>query len=277
MRQIFFIVWFFINSIAIYSQQDTINKVDEKNLKQGYWVVKDETNNKVEEGSYKNDLKTGVWKSRYNDGTLKQEITYVENKPDGYAKFYYPSGVVSEEGIWKGNKWVGEYKYYYPNGKPSYEWKYSEQGKRTGVQKYYHENGVIMIEGDWNEGKESGPIKEYDDKGKLVAEKTFNNGQLDEASVKIYTPTNNTINPNQENNKQEVINEVKPNQNINIGVFTGNGHNVTYTKDKKIERDGEWKDGKLINGKRYYYDESGKLTKTSVYKNGNIINIIYPD
>jgi len=92
----------FIISIAIYSQQDTINKVDEKNLKQGYWVVKDETNNKIEEGLYKNDLKTGVWKSHYNDGTLKQEITYVDNKPDGYAKFYYPSGVVSEEGIWKG-------------------------------------------------------------------------------------------------------------------------------------------------------------------------------
>jgi len=115
-------------------------------------------------------------------------------------------------------------------------------------------------------------------KRKISCRKTFNNGQLDVASVKIYTPTNNTINPNQEPIQQpEVIKEVKTNQNKDIGVFTGNGHNVTYTKDRKIEREGDWKDGKLIDGKRYYYDESGKLTKTSVYKNGNIVNIIYPD
>ena len=274
MKRAFLLIWFLTIALINFGQQDTINIVDGNNQKQGFWINKDDANNKIEEGSYKDDLKIGLWKSYYSDGTIKQEITYTDNKPDGYAKFYYPSGVVSEEGIWKGNKWVGEYKYFYPNGKPSYEWKYSEQGKRTGVQKYFHENGNVMIEGEWNEGKESGPIKEFDESGKLVAEKTFNNGQLDEASVKIFTPTNNTT---QNNNQQDVIKEVPTNQNINVGIFTGNGHNITYTKDKQIEREGEWKDGKLIDGKRYYYGEDGKLTKTSIYKNGNIVNIVYPD
>lgn len=278
MKSILLIILILSSYLAI-CQRDTLNKTDANNLKQGYWIVKNDNGKKVEEGIYKNDLKNGYWKSYYDDGTLKQEITYIENKPDGYAKFYYPSGVVSEEGIWKGNKWVGEYKYYYPNGKPSYQWKYNEQGKRTGVQKYYHENGNIMIEGEWNEGKETGPIKEYDESGKLVAEKTFNNGQLDETSVKTYTSNNNTNNNNNEqnNNSNHIIINNNNEQNINVGVFSGNGHNVTYTKNKQIEREGEWKDGKLMDGKRYYYDDSGKLTKTTVYKNGNVVNIIYPD
>ncbi|MBI5542178.1 MAG: toxin-antitoxin system YwqK family antitoxin [Bacteroidia bacterium] len=275
MNRISVIICFLMMSVFVFGQKDTINKVDANNQKQGYWVVNDENGKKVEEGKYLNNSKVGLWKSYFTDGTIKQEITFIDNKPDGYAKFYYPSGVVSEEGIWKGNKWVGEYKYFFPNGKPSYEWKYSEQGKRTGVQKYYHENGKIMIEGEWNEGKESGPIKEYDENGKLVAEKTFNNGLLDEASVKIYSPTNNTNNQVQENTNNVIINDNKTPVNNNVGLFTGNGFNITYTKDRKKEREGEWKDGKLIDGKRYYYDETGKLTKTSVYKNGNIVNIIY--
>jgi antitoxin component YwqK of YwqJK toxin-antitoxin module len=276
MKSFLIILCFLIFSICSFGQNDTLNVTDGNNLKQGYWIVKDDGGNKIEEGKYLNGAKIGKWKGYYTDGTVKQELTYIDNKPDGYAKFYYPSGIVSEEGIWKGNKWVGEYKYYYPNGKPSYEWKYSEQGKRTGVQKYYHENGKIMIQGEWNEGKESGPIKEYDENGKLVAEKTFNNGQLDEASVKIFSPStnNNTDNQTNDNNTQNNVNEIKS-VNTNVGYFSGNGHNVTYTKDRKIEREGEWKDGKLMDGKRYYYDETGKLAKTSVYKNGNIVNIIY--
>ena len=279
MKPILHMIIFIFLTGNLWAQNDTLNKTDENNLKQGYWIVTDDGNKKIEEGRYVNGSKIGLWKGYYTDGTIKQEITYKENKPDGYAKFYYPSGTVSEEGIWKGNKWVGEYKYYYPNGKPSYEWKYSEQGKRTGVQKYYHENGNIMIEGEWNEGKESGPIKEYDENGKLVAEKSFNNGQLDESSVKIYNsnPTNNQVQENNTNNTNQNNSNTNDNSNKPVTYFTGNGYNVTYTKDKKIEREGDWKDGKLMDGKRYYYDESGKLVKTSVYKNGNIVNIIYND
>jgi len=273
MKLLLYIFSFLLFSGFSYGQKDTLNVTDANNQKQGYWIVKDNGGNKMEEGRYLNDTKTGKWIGYYTDGSVKQELTYIDNKPDGYAKFYYPSGLVSEEGIWKENKWVGEYKYYYPNGKPSYEWKYNEQGKRTGEQKYYHENGNIMIEGEWNEGKESGTIKEYDESGKLVAEKTFNNGQLDEASVKIYSPNANNVQI-QENNTTVNTNEIKP-VNTNVGVFNGNGYNVTYTKERKVEREGDWKDGKLMDGKRYYYDETGKLTKTTIYKNGNIVNIVY--
>ncbi len=266
-----------ITANVAFSQKDTLNQLNENNEKHGYWIEKDEAGVKTDEGRYVNGKKEGIWKGFYEDGKIKHEITFKENKADGYAKFYYPTGVLNEEGIWKGNKWVGQYKFYHPNGNTSYDWSYNESGKREGTQKYYHENGKVMIEGDWNDGKESGVLKEYDETGKLIAEKNFADGKLDASSVKIYdNSANNTSNETNDNNETNVI--VKDNtQNTSVGVFNGNGYNVTKTKFGKIDREGEWENGRLINGKRYYYDEEQKLIKTNIYKNGNVVNIIYPE
>ncbi|MCX7862290.1 MAG: toxin-antitoxin system YwqK family antitoxin [Bacteroidales bacterium] len=258
-----------------WSQSDTINRTDSEGKQHGYWIIY-EKNLKSEEGRFDHGVRIGVWKGYYPNGKIKHEITYQNGKPNGYAKFYYENGNISEEGIWKENKWVGDYKYYHPNGNIAYEWKYSETGKRTGVQKYYHENGKLMIEGEWKEGKESGTIKEYDNNGKLIAEKTFNDGQLDVASVKIYTSDNQNIAKKEqvEPNITPVVQETKQVSN-DIGVFDGNGFHKVYTKDGKLDREGEWKNGRLIDGKKYFYDENGKLIKTTIYKNGNVVNIIY--
>jgi antitoxin component YwqK of YwqJK toxin-antitoxin module len=197
-----------------------------------------------------------------------------------HSKFYYPTGVLNEEGIWKGNKWVGQYKFYHPNGNTSYDWSYNEQGKREGTQKYYHENGKVMIEGDWKDGKESGILKEYDETGKLIAEKNFADGKLDASSVKIYssstnTNTNNTTNVVNDNETHVVVKDNT--QNANVGVFDANGYNVTKTKFGKVDREGQFQNGRLMDGKRYFYDEEQKLIKTNIYKNGNVVNIVYPD
>jgi len=273
-----FLFLIFVANIAL-CQKDTLNQFNENNEKSGYWIEKNEAGVKTDEGTYVNGKKEGLWKGYYDNGKIKHEITFKGNRADGYAKFYYESGIVSEEGIWKGNKWVGQYKYYHPNGNTSYDWSYNEQGKREGVQKYYHDNGKIMIEGDWKDGKESGILKEYDESGKLIAEKNFADGKLDASSVKIYNNSaTNTTNDdkNNETDKNNIIVKENTQQNSSVGVFDGNGYNVTKTKFGKVDREGDFQNGRLMNGKRYHYDEAGNLVKTSIYKNGNVVNIIYP-
>lgn len=264
-----------------FSQNPDINKKDDNGLKQGSWVFyyDDEKTQVKEEGEFKDNKKTGLWKTYYKSGNKKGEITYVNNKPNGYVKFYYENGNVSEEGLWKGNKWVGEYKYYHKNGTPSYEWNYNESGKRTGEQKYYHENGKIMIQGNWQNGKENGTIKEYDNTGKLIAEKTFNDGKMDETSVKIYKNSKSNNNSNSNSNTNTTITTTN-NKTIDVkkdvDYFDGNGFHVVYNKNKQKDREGDFKNGKLVNGKRYYYNPDNTLKKTVIYNNGNIANIIYP-
>jgi antitoxin component YwqK of YwqJK toxin-antitoxin module len=263
-----------LSSFCSFAQKDTINKTDADGKQHGYWIIS-ENNVKTDEGRFEHGVKVGIWKGYYPNGNIKQQLTYKDNKPNGYAKFYYENGKVSEEGIWTENKWVGDYKYYHPNGNPAYEWKYNESGKRTGVQRYYHENGKIMIEGDWKEGKENGVVKEYDNQGTLVAEKSYNDGQLDASTVKIYTPTEKSDTQKVNENKSNQTQEVTPQQNTKIDYFDGNGFHKTYTKDGKTDREGDWKGGRFIDGKKYFYDDSGKLVKTTIYKNGNVVNIIY--
>jgi antitoxin component YwqK of YwqJK toxin-antitoxin module len=262
---------------------DTINKTDASGQKSGRWIIFDDTKTIVlEEGKYILNKKEGIWKKYYDSGKIKHELTYKSNKPDGYAKFYYENGIVSEEGLWKNNKWVGEYKFYFENGNVSYEWKYNEQGKRSGEQKYYHPNGKVMIVGDWQEGKESGIIKEFDENGNLVSEKNFSNGTLDQNSIKNYDVADKKNENNQIKNevKDPVTNDVKTNNVQNntsdkLTLFNGTGYNKLYTKDGKIEQEGDFVNGILQLGKKYYYDASGKLAKTVIIKDGKVYNVIY--
>ena len=261
------------------SAQDTINQIDANGLKQGYWITyyKEKPEQIKEEGRYKDNKKEGIWKTYFITGKPKSEITYKNNKPNGYAKIYYPNGILQEEGIWKGNKWVGQYRFYHKNGKPAYEWNYNESGKREGIQKYYYDNGQLMIEGNWSNGKEDGVIKEYDRNGHLKVEKTFNNGKMDITSVKFYKPA-----PVDTTKKTQSPSPQKPAPSENSGnpdldEFKDSGYRILLNKDKLKYKEGEFKKGKLYNGKEYFYDENKKLIKINIYKKGKLVDIQYKD
>ena len=52
------------------------------------------------------------------------------------------------------------------------------------------------------------------------------------------------------------------------GKFDPNGYNKIYNANDELEQDGDFKDGRLFNGKMYVYDSDGLLLKVKVYKNG---------
>jgi len=251
---------------------DTVNFVDTQNNKQGYWLtVNPESLQKIQEGNYFKGKKEGIWKTYYVNGNLKSEISYKDGEKYGFAKIYYENGKLAEEGMWLKDKWVGKYKSYYSNGKLSYLWNYNDYGKRSGYQLYFYENGNIKIDGEWFDGKENGQINEYYQSGVLKYQKVFLNGKCECQSVKIYRE--------EENIKKE--NPIKIDSVINsqtdikfvtevdtIKVFNGTGSYILYRKDKKPEREGEFIDGILMNGKEYIYNAIGELIKIQEYKDG---------
>jgi antitoxin component YwqK of YwqJK toxin-antitoxin module len=288
---------------------DTINFVDANGLKQGHWNVTNKTkklegykdDQKVEEGYYKDGKKTGIWKQYYPNGTIKSEITFVNNRPFGYAKFYFSNGKLSEEGMWENSRWVGKYKMYYETGQIFYEFQYNEQGKREGEQKYFHENGKVMIEGNWQDGKEGGIIKEYYSSGNLKSEKNFKNGELDSAPIKIYEDnpesaikvreqeviikdkTSNTIQkkegepvvPNSTTGNKEEENSPTSTSQLapsTISVLS-DGFHKTFNKNKLVDKEGIFKNGKLVDGKIYEYNDK-TLKKTIIIKNAKVTEVI---
>ena len=84
---------------------DTLNRVDQKNQKQGPWVLRlDEVRGEPgyeEEGIFKNDKKEGVWRL-YN---LQGDLTGIENyrwgNKDGVQQYFTMYGDVIREESWR--------------------------------------------------------------------------------------------------------------------------------------------------------------------------------
>jgi antitoxin component YwqK of YwqJK toxin-antitoxin module len=259
----------FSQSFKIY-KGDTVNVRDVNNKRQGVWVKFNKAGNVIEKGKYINNKKEGIWMGYYPSGKIKHEITYKKNRPDGPAKFYYENGKISEQGIWKMNKWVGNYKYFHKNGNLAYDWKYNDSGRRTGEQKYYYEDGSLMIKGDWTDGKKIGVLTEFYPDGSIKSEINFVEGKIQVSSVKEYEvaekPAKKQIAPKLQTVNKKTFNKPQ--------VFNKTGYYKTYNEFKKLDREGQFVNGKLMDGKRCFYDEDGNLIRTLIYKNGKITEVI---
>lgn len=260
---------------------DTLNMIDDNNLKQGFWKIFGknkklpgyEPDQVVEEGEYKNSRKQGIWKFFYSSGKVKSEIAYTNSRPNGFYKTYYENGQVEEEGTWKNNRNTGNFKRYYENGQVSQDFTFNPSGKREGKQAYFYENGQVMIEGEWAGGKESGVVTEYYENGDIKAEKAFNGGVIDVANTKTFEAKNPIKDREAEElkNAPEEVVKVEKTDKVNIGGFNGNGEHTMYNENKQISKVGMFKNYRLMEGKLYLYDENGILTRIKRFKQGRFI------
>jgi antitoxin component YwqK of YwqJK toxin-antitoxin module len=273
------VVSLLLTSVSMASNR---NQLDQTGLKQGYWVITAEmsgdrsypTGAKVEEGFYKDDLRDGVWKKYYPSGKLRSEITYVLGKPHGYYVTFYSNGGIEEQGNWIDEKNVGEFKRYYENGKVHQHFYFNEQGKRHGIQYYFHENGNPALVVDIKNGIESGLQKRFNPDGTLAEEKIFEHGKVKAGSTKTYKQPK-AIEPKADPNNPEIGREVSADRSkfkTNPAIpFEQNGYNTLYDVNGNITQSGEFKNGKLYNGKWYRYNSSGVLVKIDLFRKGKYI------
>lgn len=85
---------------------DTINRVDKKNFKQGKWVLSVPPlrgeEGYEEEGMFKDDQKEGVFRRYTTQGDIIAVETYLHNGKDGIQQYYTPLGALVREESWKG-------------------------------------------------------------------------------------------------------------------------------------------------------------------------------
>ena len=259
---------------------DTVNIVDENNLKQGFWKIFGkmrripgyEPDQVIEQGEYGNSRKQGLWTKFFASGKIKSEIQYRNSRPNGAYRTFYENGQVEEEGNWKNNRNTASFKRYYENGQVSQDFAFNSSGKRDGKQVYFYENGQVMIEADITAGKETF-VKEYFEDGTVKAEKSFVDGKLDEANTKVYESKAPVKDRDAEELKKAPIEIVKveESEKSNIGGFNGEGQHKMYNRNKEISKDGFFKDYRLIDGLNYQYDSNGILIKIKRYKDGRYI------
>lgn len=271
---------FALITLGAYAGKGDVNRKDQLGLRQGYWVITGAMSGDrlypfeatVEEGFYKDDRREGLWKKYHPNGKLRSEITYEWGKPFGPYKVYYASGQIEESGNWEEGRNIGEFKRFHDNGTMQQHFYFDETGRRTGTQYYFHDNGQPSLIVDIVAGKENGPMKRYDETGRLIEEKSFDKGYV--KSSTLYSKTKDKIvtiksDPhNQDIGKEAPVAKGKSNA---ADRFEPNGYNTLYDANGSITQSGEYKNGKLYNGKWYKYSSSGVLMKVDLYRKGRYI------
>lgn len=256
------------------AQQDTLNRMDPMGRKDGWWRVLAPREDRpdyadgqlIEEGRYAGGRRVGVWRRYWPNGKLMSEITYVAGRPRGAYTTYYPDGRPEEQGQWDLDRNTGGFKRWHPNGELAQDFVFNAYGIRDGVQRYYHENGRLEVEVTVKEGREEGTLKRYYPSGELQQVAVFVDGKIDEARSRYMKPAKPVAEapapdaaPAPERRTDEVTNAV---------LFRGNGFNTLYDKQLRITQQGEFKDGRLWDGRYYRYSDQGELYRIEVYERG---------
>lgn len=262
---------------------DTLNqKVEGK--KHGYWIIYAHMRNMpdyapddvIEEGRYNMNRKDGKWKKYFPTGNLQSEIVYKNGKAVGDFVTYYdnPENTVEEAGNWQGKAYTDKYLRYHENGVIAQEKNFNASGKAEGPQAYYYENGQVELEFTASNGVNVGTATRYWPNGDVKEIITFDaegNGSSSGEQERVNPPV--ILDSQKEENEEGegIAAEGEENEAQQSGNGIVDGYHKTYNENKDILMDGEFKGGKLFNGKHYIYDDYGLLEKIEVYKNGKYV------
>lgn len=253
-------------------EQEEINQVDDQGRKQGKWIVygKDRPSKgypedgKIEEGSYADNRKTGLWVMYYPNGNIRTKGEFKFGRPKGEFTKYYEDGTKKQEGIFTGRSFQGPMTQYHPNGKVAVEKTFNDQGKTEGPVTHYHPNGQVEFKYETKNGVPTGKAVRYYPNGDVKEVIEYADGKM------VSQEKKERVNPEYKDNSSDNAKDAPDmeGQTNAAQKKVRDGYNKTYNDNGDILQDGEFKNGKLWNGKQYIYDSDGILMKIEIYKNG---------
>ena len=262
-------------AFGIEDQGGEINRKDAKGRKQGKWIFfgKDRPSagypaeGKIEEGPFKDDRKEGLWVKYHNDGaTPRLKGNYVNNRPSGKYIKLYPDGTIKEVGSFDRNKYFDSLKRYHENGVLEYEANYNSDGKEDGVVKFFYPNGQEEFVYESHNGHPVGKATRYYENGDVKEIITYAEDGTVESSSQVER-VNPPINIEDPGGSEELAPKING-PRTKGSEFKANGYNKVYNVDDEIWQDGDFRNGRLWDGKVYEYDSDGILLKVKVFKKG---------
>lgn len=276
-KTVSYIIFVFLSVVLSTQLGYSQNALDEAGKKTGHWVFTGSNSKEkgyapdavVQEGDFSRGRKTGVWKNYWPNGNLKSEINYKNGRPTGPYTTYFENGNINEKATMQGGLLVGKFEMYYPDGTPKQIKNFNENGETEGTVTYFHPNGQKELEFETVNGKESGTATWYYENGDPKKVKDFADG------VVQSTKELERVNPPYKDPNPPVVQKgpkASGKENSAQGGKSGNqivdGYHKTYDENGNILMDGEFKSGRLNNGRHYIYDEFGLLDHIEVYKEG---------
>ncbi|GMT45229.1 MAG: hypothetical protein IEMM0006_1061 [bacterium] len=239
----------------------------------GYWKNYYENGRLKSEGNRKDFLLDSLWRFYDEKGHLTVEINYKRGKKNGFRITYQDENVTKENFV---NDVKQGYTYYlYPNGKVKMKipfkdgleegtaYEYAQDGriiqiitykkgyiyKRQRINRYdanhqpdgkwiwFYPDGKIRMVGFFNHGLKNGFFKTYDETGNLFSTEKYTNGEKEKMA--------------------EALSQLEV--------------RTDYYPDGKLKVQATYNNKGLPEGIRREYDESGKVKRAFIFRNGKMI------
>jgi uncharacterized protein len=287
--------------------RERINRIDQKNLKQGQWREFYANGRIRSEASYIDDLLHGYYKEYDEKGNPTLTMLYdkgaivkstVEDEPEiEMVNRHDAAGKLVYNGAFRKNIPVGVHREYGPDGKVINSFVYNdngllisqgivdEAGNKNGRWKDFYPDSTLFAEGQFTDNRRTGQWKFYNQSGKMEQTGTFNAGRPDGVWTWYY-PDGSILREEeyfqgeregpfveyspdgQEIAKGEYIaGEKNGPWKYNYGDFTEEGNYITGLKD------GQWKanytDGKM-KFKGSFLQGNPHGTQTFYFEDGRI-------
>ena len=272
MKQLIYIACFLFFSNGF--GQDTLNKKDKKDFKQGHWIYlgKDRpeagitAEGKIEEGNYINDRKEGTWIKYHHDGVTPKLVgRYENNRPNGRYIKYHENSCLRETGYFVKNQYHDSLKKYFENEQLEYCAFYDSLGKEKGVVQYFYSNGQLEFSYYALNGFPKGTSTRYYVNGDLMETIDYDSNGLELKSTQ-YVMKNAPI--ALLNSTEKTTSYAPKVFSDGLNDFNPNGNNKIYNEKGEIWVEGEFKNGQLWDGKVYRFNDAGVVIKIKVYKTG---------
>lgn len=135
-----------------------------------------------------NNLKQGIWRETWSNGDLKQETVYKDGKKDGLEITWYDHpDCVEQEAFYKDGKLDGSVTHYSKRCRKDFYETY-KNGVKHGPEVEYYNNGFLKAEGVYKNGSLDGYYSVYDRRGRFSFESRSTNSEAD------LKPNKDTIN-----------------------------------------------------------------------------------
>lgn len=166
--------------------RDTINRVDEKGMKQGYWKKYNESGLLKYEGHFVNDNPEGSFIYYYPDEKVKARSEFSHNGTYTKTTTYHYSGNVMTDGFYNNKEKDSLWTYFDINGTLLKE-EFYRYHKKYGQWKTYYGNGQVSEEITWVNDKKNGPWKQYYSDGAIKTQGTYEDDEK-QGLIEFYYP-----------------------------------------------------------------------------------------
>ena len=169
------IFWIFLLFTSSIFAQNTVNQVDARGRKQGFWTKKDADGKLIYQATFKDNKPVGEMKRFHPNGKLKAVMIFAEGSELSDAKLFDERGSQIAQGKYAGQEKTDEWSYLLDSKLVATE-NYTN-GQKNGVSKRFFKTGELLEESNWLNDKLNGLYRSYFQDGRSNLECNYSNGQ----------------------------------------------------------------------------------------------------